>query len=182
MAAKDEGNEGNTDLIDKDGLLDNEDLLRRLAIEDHVIADHHRVLILLRFLGAIEEERPYRRGRRRRRLRTNTRLARHLTYNVVSSLSEQYAAWREVHSVSALNLGKLAVAVRTTYYQVHSASLRNPTTMTKIVRSAGGWDMDYYSQRENLARLLAYLFHLRRTLGLFTIPRSTRGIQHMFTA
>ncbi|EEU33376.1 uncharacterized protein NECHADRAFT_89543 [Fusarium vanettenii 77-13-4] len=109
MAAEDEGNEGNTDLIDKDGLLDNEDLLRRLAIEDHVIADHHRVLILLRFLGAIEEERPYRRGRRRRRLRTNTRLARHLTYNVVSSLSEQCAAWREVHSVSALNLGKLAV-------------------------------------------------------------------------
>lgn len=68
-------------LIDGDGLLDNEDLLRYIAEEDEVIASRRRVLILLRFFGAIEEERPNWRGRRRCRPRTNSHLAR------------EYASW-----------------------------------------------------------------------------------------
>lgn len=76
MSVKDEENKEITNLIDGDGLLENEDLLRYFIEEDEVIANRHRVLILLRFFGVIGEERPSWRGRRRCRPRTNRHLAR----------------------------------------------------------------------------------------------------------
>lgn len=76
MTSEDEENEEITHLIDDDSLLNDRDFLRQLAIEDEVITNCHRVLIVLRFLGVIGDERLTWRGRRRRRPRANTHLAR----------------------------------------------------------------------------------------------------------